>query len=232
MKTVKAMPFIFLAIGVILLAIGANITLRAHSFRSRASVASGVVLENVWSSGSRNMSYSPRVEFRTASGRVVHFVSRVSSQPPAFREGESVKVLYDPDDPTNASIDSFFEQWFGSLILGGLGLVFALVGGIWLSVVARSKRLNEWLQINGTRVLAQLQGVELNRGLEVNGRNPYRIMAQWLNPATNRIHIFHSENLWFDPRRFVSGPTVQVLIDPNDPKRYHMDVSFLPLEIE
>ena len=45
------------------------------------------------------------------------------------------------------------------------------------------------------------------------------------------MRIFHSENLWFDPTRFVKRKQVTVLLDPNNPKRYHMDTSFLP-EVE
>ena len=46
--------------------------------------------------------------------------------------------------------------------------------------------------------------------------------------VSNKLRVFHSENLWFDPTRFATAKTVTVLLDPKDPKRYHMDVSFLP----
>ena len=63
----------------------------------------------------------------------------------------------------------------------------------------------------------------------VNGQHPWRILAQWQNPATGKLHLFHSENLWFDPSRFVATQKqVRVLIDPQQPNRYSMDLSFLP----
>jgi hypothetical protein len=232
MKILKVAPILFLVIGLILLAGGARITLRTQSFRRHASAAAGVVVENVWSQDSDSSVYCPKVEFRTESGRSVTFISSVGSRPPAFHEGESVTVLYDPNDPTHAAIDTVMEQWFPSMILCGLGAVGSLIGGGWLFAVARSKRLNEWLQTNGTRIQAEYKGVELNRSVQVNGRSPYRIMAQWLNPATMSVHVFHSDNLWYDPAPFITGSTVTVLVDPKDPRRHHVDTSFLPKQVE
>ena len=76
-----------------------------------------------------------------------------------------------------------------------------------------------------------MQGVDRNTSVEINGKNPWRITSQWLDPNSNTMRIFHSENLWFDPTRFVKRKQVTVLLDPNNPKRYHMDTSFLP-EVE
>jgi hypothetical protein len=154
MKTLKVRPLLFLAIGLILLAIGARVTLRNLSFRRHASATAGVVVDNVWSQGSDSVAH-PKVEFRTGSGRVVTFIASVGSQPPSFHEGESVTVLYDPDDPTHAAIDTIMEQWFESMILGGLGAFSTLVGGVWLFAVVRPKRLNEWLQAHGSRIQAE-----------------------------------------------------------------------------
>jgi len=71
-------------------------------------------------------------------------------------------------------------------------------------------------------------GFDRNTGVEINGQNPWRISSQWLDPKTNMVRIFHSENLWFDPSGFMKRKKVTVLLDPNNPKRYHMDISFLP----
>ena len=73
--------------------------------------------------------YYPRVRFMTAAGESVEFTGSVGSRPAAFDIGEAVAVLYDPAKPRNARIDSFFQLWFGPLILGFLGFVFTAVGG-------------------------------------------------------------------------------------------------------
>ena len=58
---------------------------------------------------------------------------------------------------------------------------------------------------------------------------PYAIFAQWYDPATNNIHVFKSQSIWFDPTDHAEiGDGIEVLIDANNPKRYYVDVSFLP----
>jgi hypothetical protein len=49
-----------------------------------------------------------------------------------------------------------------------------------------------------------------------------------MDPTSNKVRVFHSENLYFDPTQYVNRKQVTVLLDPENPKRYHMDVSFLP----
>ena len=82
--------------------------------------------------------------------------------------------------------------------------------------------------MNGRHVQANFERVELNTSLRVNGACPYRIVCQWLNPATNQVHVFKSHNLWFDPTDYISGKTLEVIIDPNSYKRYVVETSFLP----
>ncbi|MFH1725055.1 MAG: hypothetical protein ABII00_10600 [Elusimicrobiota bacterium] len=84
------------------------------------------------------------------------------------------------------------------------------------------------LQRHGQAVTAKVTAVDRNTRVRVNGRSPWVIRAQWLDPATNTVHTFESENIWFDPGPHTQGETVQVLIDRDDPKRHVMDTSFLP----
>ena len=60
--------------------------------------------------------YVPVVRFTSESGEIVRFTDSVGSIPPAYEEGEKVKVLYHPDDPKEAYIKTWFRLWFGSVI--------------------------------------------------------------------------------------------------------------------
>src|SRR5215510_14579869 len=53
-----------------------------------------------------SVTFSPRVSFRTATGQTSEFVSSVSSSP-SPRLGDTIAVLYDPSDPSEATIDRF-----------------------------------------------------------------------------------------------------------------------------
>jgi len=128
MKRLKLWLYFFSATGVLLLAIGVRVTMNRIEFRRHAATAPGVVVENVWEEVSGETA-RPKVRFRTEAGREIIFVSQTGSQPPTFHEGEPVPVLYDPADPSQASINTFGEQWLETLILGGSGSGFLLLGG-------------------------------------------------------------------------------------------------------
>lgn len=170
----------------------------------------------------------PTVSFMTLDGTLGEYHSSTCSTPPSFDIGERVALYYDPQRPERAHIDSFEQNWIGSLIVGGIGSVFLAIGLLFVLPPLLAKRRAAELRGSGTAVQAEVVDVELNGSLSINGRNPYRIVAQWLNPQTNKLHVFRSENLWFDPGPYINESLVTVMLDPSNPKRYSMDTRFLP----
>jgi hypothetical protein len=114
------------------------------------------------------------------------------------------------------------------MILGGIGLVFGAIGGGMLLFGWKKSRSQAYLKDHGTEVLATFSSVEQNTSLTVNGRNPFRIVCQWQHPQTGELHVFRSDNLWFDPSNHIHQETVPVLVDEANLKRYWVDTSFLP----
>ena len=221
--------YFFLVPGLAMLIGAAVVGARVVSFGRSAEHAEGTVTQNRYTTDSDgNGTYHPQVEFVGSDGQKHTFVSHMGTSPASFKIGERVPVLYNGDQPEDASIDAFTHQWFSTIMLAGLGLVFGLVGGIPLLVRARNTKQAEWLKLNGRPVQADYTGAPLRTNYEVNGRSPYRISAQWKNPSTNQIHVFMSENLWFDPAPYIASKTLTVLIDPQNPKRYWIDTTFLP----
>jgi hypothetical protein len=229
MKTVAIVKYAFSALGLAMLA-GALLWYQSvKSFVSAASVAQGTVAELVRSqSGSDSPTYRPVVRFIAANGQAVEFTSSAGSNPPSHSRGEKIEVLYQPSDPQNAKINGFFPLWGGSLIVGGLGTVFFLVGaGIWLFTRLKGQR-DEYLRAHGMPVQTKFQCVEVNRSLEINGSHPFRVVTQWQNPATSELHIFKSNNLWFDPSDHIKRQQITVFIAADNPQKYLVDLSFLP----
>jgi hypothetical protein len=79
-------------------------------------------------------------------------------------------------------------------------------------------------------VQADVVGVERDTRIKLNGRSPYRIVCQWLNPADQKVYRFESEPMWVDPTNYLQGRKhLPVRVDPEQPKRrYWMDIAFLP----
>ena len=69
--------------------------------------------------------------------------------------------------------------------------------------------------------------IERRTNIRVGSRHPYRIVAQWQDPATGVVQVFRSANIWFDPTQYV-GETVDVFVDNADSRRHVVDLDFLP----
>ena len=212
--------WLFPGIGALLLVIAIGIQIARISAEKQMTLTEGSIVD--LEDG------CPTVSFMTLDGTLGEYHSSTCSTPPSFDIGERVALYYDPQSPERAHIDNFGQNWLGSLIVGGIGSVFLAIGLLFVLPPLFAKRRAAELLVSGTTVKAEVVDVELNGSLSVNGRNPYRIVAQWLNPQTNKLYVFRSANLWFDPGPYVSESLVTVMIDPANPKRYSMDTRFLP----
>jgi translation initiation factor IF-1 len=220
--------WIFSLLGGVFLAIGLFQVVGAAAFKSKAESAEGVVVEIERRSDSDGSSYYPIVRFTPKNGEEIEFTGGIGSSPPSFKTGQKVKVLYDPRNPESARIDAFFEMY-------GFGGIFAFVGFVFLAIglgmgiaQLRDKYSDDWLLINGKQVQAKIISVAPDTSFQVNGQSPFRITAQWENPNTRKVHVFRSDHIWFDPSQYIEGDEVTVLIDPKNPKKYDVDLRFLP----
>jgi hypothetical protein len=81
--------------------------------------------------------YAPLVRFETIDGRTVEFQSSLRSNPPGYRTGQTVSVLYDPDDPQSAAIRGLVSLWLTSIVLGFIGSAFLAVGTGMIAICSR-----------------------------------------------------------------------------------------------
>lgn len=90
----------------------------------------------------------------------------------------------------------------------------------------------KYLEQYGTRIVTDFQDVSINTSLSVNGKYPFVGVSQWQNPETSKVHVFTSSNIWFDPTNFIKTDKIIVIVDKRNPKRYSVDLSFLPKAAE
>ncbi|MCW9707889.1 DUF3592 domain-containing protein [Fodinibius salsisoli] len=224
----KIVKYVFSLVGLGLL-VGAFFWYNSNTaFLEKAITAEGTVVDLVVNRSSDSRTYSPVVEFLTQEGESIEFVSRTSSNPPSYSRGERVEVLYLLGEPRQAKINGFFSLWGGILIVGGLGLIFFLVGAALVIVPIVKGRKDEQLRNNGYPIKTKFQRIELNESYSVNGRHPFQLITQWQDPSTSQIHVFRSNNLWFDPTDYIDRDRITVFIEKDDPETYYMDISFLP----
>ncbi|AXS84779.1 DUF3592 domain-containing protein [Marinobacter sp. Arc7-DN-1] len=228
MKTFNTLRVIFALVGTGML-VGAFFSFQSTStFLDTATAKPGVVTDLIRSRSGDSNAYYPIVRFEDEQGRLTEFRSSSGSNPPSYSPGETVRVLFTPDEPESARIDGFFSLWGATLIVGFLGGVFFLIGAGMFVVPAVRNGGAAKLRETGQRVQGIFQGVEKNKMIEMNGKSPYQIVCQWQNPVTSDIHVFRSDNLWFDPSEHIQSESIPVYINPTNPKRYWVDTSFLP----
>jgi hypothetical protein len=127
---VSAFGLIFLVAGAGLLVGCFFATARTRRFlaNAREAQAEVVALQQRLGTG-QERSYYPVLRYRTQEGSTQEVVSNVGSNPPRYKEGDSVAVLYDPAQPDNVRIHTAFNVWAFPLMLGGIGVIFLVVGG-------------------------------------------------------------------------------------------------------
>jgi hypothetical protein len=228
MQPLSLVKYLFVLLGAGMLIGAIALQSSTRHFLASASRAQGTVVALAPRYSNNNTTYAPVVRFNDGS-RDIQFTSPSSSSPPGYNIGETVPILYLRSNPYNAKIDSFFLLWGGSLIIGIIGGVFLLVGGCLIYVPLQRARADDRLVHEGMPVQAQFQSVQFVSNISVSGRSPYRVLAQWQDPTTSRVHVFASHNLWFDPTNYIRQKDIRVFIDRGNPKRYYIDLSFLPV---
>ncbi|MCU0355878.1 MAG: DUF3592 domain-containing protein [Cytophagales bacterium] len=126
----KFFIFIFGGIGIALL-IGAAFAYNySKKFIATAQKAQAVVTDLRYNRSSKGGgTYYPTVQFTANDGKTYTAYSNSGSNPSAYEVGENVEIYYNPDNPMDILLPDFFSLWGVPLILGGIGLVFTLIGG-------------------------------------------------------------------------------------------------------
>ena len=194
MKTISIVSKVFLVVGILML-IGAYFTYSNTSdFLKTADKSFGMVIdyqekESRDSDGHYSMMYYPVVAYVLEDGTPLQFVSSTGSGRPTYLLNQQIDIYVSSENPGDARIASFFSLWGGTTILGGLGLVFALIGGGMIFFSKKDERDEIKAATYTMQVEADVKGVFENTNIEVNGRCPLYIEAQWLDEENNQLHI-------------------------------------------
>jgi hypothetical protein len=122
---------ILLALGFIALFFGYRSQVRMASFLEKADPAIGSVLrlqETDSTDSSDSITYAAVVEFRDALEHAHTFKDHFSSSPPLYDVGDTVRVLYDRSNPSEAQIDRGFWNYWLAIVLYSGGTLFVVLG--------------------------------------------------------------------------------------------------------
>ena len=227
MNIFKIVGVIFLLVGLGAMS-GGGITAKATAaFLAAAAGTEGTITDVVASRDSDgDVAWFPVVTFTDRTGAEVSF--RGSSSTSSSSVGRRVKVRYIPGSSDQPRIDSFLGVWGLPFFLTVFGALFTGLGTVALVLGIRSGWTERDSHLYTRELIAKISDIMQDRSVSVNGRHPYRIVAQVLDPDTNLVREFRSKAIWYDPREFVKQETVTVKCHPHDPRKYYVDTGFLP----
>ncbi|RUT66835.1 hypothetical protein CKG00_10880 [Morganella morganii] len=219
---------IFAVIGLLMLMGGSYLYLSGYSQEKNGIVATGQIIDLSVHRSDNGISYCPVVKYTDGQDTYVMESSYCSS---GYRNasGDNIEVIYQPGIPANAVIHSFGGLYGGAVILLGMGVIFALVGTLPLIIMYLRGKSAQRLLREGMPIKARITGAEMNTTISINGRCPFRIVAQVHNSAENTVKLYYSRNIAFDPAPFIHQEFVTVYADTKNPDNYFMDISFLPV---
>lgn len=228
MKTLKILKYIFVTLGIIFLSITYYTYNNSKNFEENALTATGVVEDVLLADNNKNPGYVPAISFKTEEGKTIYFISSVSSNPPEYSKGDKVEVLYEASKPEQAKVKGLFSVWGATIIFGFLGFITFSCGCFVIFRDIYKSNQAAQLLVSGTPIKAKIENIRLNKRVRVGSKNPFQIHAQWQNPRNQKVYLFKSENIWFNPEYYVDKDEITVFIDRRNPKKYYMDISFLP----
>ena len=100
-------------------------------------------------------------------------------------------------------------------------------GTIVLMIAFIAYQINKirWLRSHGRQIIAVVTSIRQETGKTAWGvtRDNYSVTATWTNPRTGRTYTFWT---WVMHSRqaYTHGSLIPVVIDPNNPKRYVLDL--------
>jgi hypothetical protein len=124
----RIFSYVFLGLGLLLLAIAAAIFLYGAWFRINSESVTGTVVEVELRPYSDGNAYCPVIRYSVIGGQTYTHYSDICSWPASYEQGQQVRLYVDHSDPQRVQLNDFFTVWFLPLLFGFMGAVFAGVG--------------------------------------------------------------------------------------------------------
>ena len=108
-------------------------------------------------------------------------------------------------------------------IFGGIGLIFVILGLIFLICSINKRNSIKRLLDNNEHVTARIIDVIQNHNLRINGMHPFHLVCQYDDVYGGRPHVFQSDYIMYHPGD-VKDFTVKVYVDKSNWNKYYVDI--------
>lgn len=107
----------------------------ARAFKQRSAPCLGKVVDLQSSQGEHGTLYTPVFTYTDAAGVVCRGRSNAASDPPAYAIGDPIPLRYDPQNPSDVRVDSFWSFWLGPMVCAFVAIPFVVVALIFLLLI-------------------------------------------------------------------------------------------------
>jgi hypothetical protein len=158
------------------------------------------------------------VTYKTNDGKEI--TTGINQYDSGMYTGKAIEIYYDPINPNKAVLVS------GNLYLillsgfGSFGLIFLIVGIVFLKKNRRLEKQRDKLILEGNYVITDITEIKRNTRIELNGENPYTVHSHYSENGID--YLFKSHNIWFKPS-YSLNKKVRVYLDRNDYNNYYVD---------
>jgi len=141
---VFVMAIIFMLIGLATLPGAVYFYVKEKQFEKIAVSAPGTVIDLVQkerrgNNNRRSITYAPLVEFIDQQGNTQQYLSPDGSNPPDYRRGDKVIILYEPDNIEFAKMDNW-KRYLWVVVLSLFGFAFTSSSALMWWLAARSRK--------------------------------------------------------------------------------------------
>ncbi|RYZ37044.1 MAG: DUF3592 domain-containing protein [Sphingobacteriales bacterium] len=129
MQSLSMFYSISLGAGGLLLVISLFLLNRSISFIRNSEKAVATVIEMETIHDSDGNTYKPIFQYKTSTGQEFIYRKSASSSPASWQTGEQTTIAYNPNDPGEARILTYFGSFGWSIVLMAIAMPFVVIGG-------------------------------------------------------------------------------------------------------
>lgn len=155
----------------------------------------------------------------------VEYESLLNGYSSNFYIGKEIEIYYDKDNPNIIGMKSLDLMF---LLFSLIGFIFLVIGCTGIIVKIKNGKKEMRLKENGLLIYANYIETVLNTSYIVNGKSPYIIICEWVNPTDGNKYTFKSKNIWTNPENIIKERGIkQFPVFFNNEKNYLVDTEFL-----
>lgn len=224
-KTLRIFGIVFFAVGLMITIFGIKVVISTNQFMESAVKTQATItrIDTSYDSDG-DVNHTASVEF-TVDGSL--YKGTLNYYTSAMYVGGKETIYYDPSNPNHFQGSGSKFATYIAVIVGG---IFMLVGGgILIVQIILSKKKKKVLSYNYV-IQANIIGFNIDTTMSVNGRNPYKLEASYINPNDGKMYTYRSESIWANLTPILQQrniTTIPVYVNPNNYAEYVVDISNL-----